>query len=147
MTTPKDLTKEAPTSPRVRIGGYAILARALDKGRAELAGTTGSYHFDCPLDNYLFGFKGVKGEDIRKLLESGSSNEEVADWLDENGEPKSEDEKKAWSDSVEGARPYDSPDKKDWFIGVCAEAGCDPATSTLFDYLETDDKTSFANPS
>ena len=144
MTTPKDLTKEAPTSPRIRIGGYAILARALDKGRAELAGTTGGYHFDCPLDNYLFGFKGVKGEDIRKLLESGASNEEVADWLDENGEPKSEDEKKTWSDSVEAARPYDSPDKEDWFIGVCAEAGCDPATSTLFDYLETDDKTSFA---
>lgn len=147
MTTPKDLTQEAPTSPRVRIGGYAILARALDKGRAELAGTTGGYHFDCPLDNYLFGFKGVKGDEIRKLLESGSSNEEVADWLDENGQPKSEDEKKAWSDSVEEARPYDSPDKKEWFIGVCAEAGCDPATSTLFDYLETDDKTSFANQS
>ena len=145
MTTPKDLTKEAPTSPRVRIGGYAILARALDKGRSEIAGTAGGYHFDCPLDNYLFGFKGVKGGDIRKLLESGASNEEVADWLDENGEPKSEDEKKTWSDSVEAARPYDSPDKKDWFIGVCAEAGCDPATSTLFDYLETDDKTSFAN--
>ena len=144
MTTPKDLIKEAPTSPRVRIGGYAILARALDKGRAELAGTAGGYHFDCPLDNYLFGFKGVKGEDVRKLLESGASNEEVADWLDENGEPKSEDEKKTWSDSVESARPYDNPDKKDWFIGVCAEAGCDPASSTLFDYLETDDKSSFA---
>ncbi len=144
MTTPKDLTKEAPTSPRVRIGGYAILARALDKGRAELAGTVGGYHFDCPLDNYLFVFKGVKGEDVRKLLETGSTNEEIADWLDENGELKSEDEKKAWSDGVEAARPYDAPDKKDWFVGVCAEAGCDPATSSLFDYLEADDKTSFA---
>ena len=144
MTTPKDLTKEAPTSPRVRIGGYAILARALDKGRADLVGIVGAYHFDCPLDNYLFGFKGVKGEDVRKLLVAGSSNEEVADWLDENGELKSEEEKKAWSDGVEAARPYDAPDKRDWFVGVCAEAGCDPATSTLFDYLETDDKTSFA---
>lgn len=144
MSTAKDLSKEAPTSPRVRTGGYAILARMADKGRAEIAGTVGDFHFNCPLDNYLFGFKGVQGEDVKKLLEAGSSNEEIAAWLDANGEAKTEEEKKAWSDGVEAARPYDIPDKKEWFIGACAEAGCDPATSTLFDYLETDDKTTFA---
>ena len=144
MNTVKNLTKQAPASPRIRTGGYAILARALDKGRAEIAGNGGDYHFDCPLDNYLFGFKGVTGAEIKKLLEAGSSNEEIAAWLDANGTPKTEEEKTAWSDSVEAARPYENPDMKDWFIGVCAEAGIDPATSTLFDYLEKDDKTSFA---
>ena len=141
----KDLSKEAPTSPRVRTGGYAILARALDKGRASIAGTVGDYHFDCPLDNYLFGFKGVAGADVKKLLESGSSNDEIAAWLDANGTPKTAEEVTAWSDMVEAARPYDVEDKKEWFIGVCAEAGVDPATSTLFDYLEADDKVSFAS--
>jgi hypothetical protein len=143
MNTAKDLSKEAPASPRIRTGGYAILARALDKGRSDLAGTVGGYHFDCPLDNYLFGFKGVKGDDVKKLLEAGHSDEEIATWLDANGEPKTAEEKAAWSDGVEGARPYDIEDKKEWFIGVCAEAGVDPATSTLFDYLEADDKVSF----
>jgi hypothetical protein len=143
MNTAKDLSKEAPASPRIRTGGYAILARALDKGRSDLAGTVGGYHFDCPLDNYLFGFKGVKGDDVKKLLEAGHSNEEIAAWIDANGEPKTEEEKAAWSDGVEGARPYDMEDKKEWFIGVCKEAGVDPATSTLFDYLEADDKVSF----
>ena len=52
MTTAKDLSKVAPTSPRVRTGGYAILARMADKGRADIAGTVGEYHFNCPLDNY-----------------------------------------------------------------------------------------------
>ena len=141
----KDLSKEAPTSPRVRTGGYAILARALDKGRAEIAGTTGDYHFDCPLDNYLFGFKGVSGADVKKLLENGASNEDVAAWLDANGTPKTAEEVAQWSDGVEAARPYDAEDKKEWFIGVCAEAGVDPATSTLFDYLEADDKVTFAS--
>lgn len=144
MSNAKDLSKEAPASPRKRIGGYAILSRMADKGRADLAGTTGDYHFNCPLDNYLFGFKGVKGEDVRKLLEDGASDEEVAAWLDTHGSPKTEEEKTAWSDSLEAARPYDDPEKKDWFVGVCAEAGVDPATSTLFDYLEADDKVSFA---
>lgn len=144
MNTVKDLTKQAPASPRIRTGGYAILARALDKGRAEIAGHGGDYHFDCPLDNYLFGFKGVTGAEIKKLLEAGSSNEEIAAWIDAHGTPKTEEEKAAWSDSVEAARPYDNPDMKDWFIGVCAEAGIDPAASTLFDYLEKDDQASYA---
>ena len=140
----KDLSKEAPTSPRVRTGGYAILARMADKGRADIAGTVGDFHFDCPLDNFLFGFKGVAGADVKKLLENGASNEEIAAWLDANGTPKTAEEITAWSDGIEAARPYDNPEKKDWFIGVCAEAGIDPATSTLFDYLEADDKASFA---
>ncbi|NJM38794.1 MAG: DUF5069 domain-containing protein [Akkermansiaceae bacterium] len=94
MNTAKDLSKESPTSPRIRVGGYAILARAADKGRADLAGTCGGYHFDCPLDNFLFGFKGVSGNDVKKLLETGSSNEEIAAWLDANGTPKRKQRKK-----------------------------------------------------
>jgi hypothetical protein len=34
----KDLTQEAPHSPRVRFGGSAILGRTVDKCRASLAG-------------------------------------------------------------------------------------------------------------
>lgn len=143
MNRAKDLSKEAPASPRVRTGGYAILARMADKGRADIVGTLGDFHFDCPLDNLLFGFKGVDGPDVRKVLENGGTNEVVAAWLDSHGDPKTEEEIKAWSDGVEEARPYDDPEKKDWFVGVCKEAGCDPATSTLFDFLEADDRASF----
>ena len=144
MSTAKDLTKEAPTSPRVRTGGYVILARMADKGRADIAGTIGEFHFDCPLDNFLFGFKGVKGADVRKELENGATNEEIAAWIDANGSPKTEAEKQQWSDQTEGFLPYNNPEKKDWFVGVCAEAGIDPQTSTLFDYLEADDKLGYA---
>ncbi|NJR42808.1 MAG: DUF5069 domain-containing protein [Akkermansiaceae bacterium] len=68
--------------------------------------------FDCPLDNFLFGFKGVSGNDVKKLLETGSSNEEIAAWLDANGTPKTEAEKKEWSDACEAARPYAIQTKK-----------------------------------
>src|SRR5713101_1731921 len=66
--TGKDLTKEAPRSPRIRVGGYAILGRTIDKCRALVAGNIGEYHFDCPLDNMLFGFKGVKGDDFKAQM-------------------------------------------------------------------------------
>ena len=39
-----DLTKQPPRSPRVRLGGYAILPRMLDKGRATLADKNGEYN-------------------------------------------------------------------------------------------------------
>jgi hypothetical protein len=143
MNKAKDLSKEAPTSPRVRIGGYAILSRMADKGRADIAGTLGDFHFDCPLDNMLFGFKGVKGADVREQLENGASDTEIAAWLDANGTPKTEEEKNTWSDEIEAYLPYENPEKKDWFVGVCGEVGIDPQTSTLFDYLETDDRVSY----
>jgi hypothetical protein len=44
-----DLTKRAPRSPRCRLGGYALLPRMLDKGRAEIAWTNGEFPFNCPL--------------------------------------------------------------------------------------------------
>jgi len=40
------------------MGGYALMARMIDKGRATLNGTVGEYHFACPLDQQLFTYKG-----------------------------------------------------------------------------------------
>src|SRR5690606_20704917 len=88
----KDLTREAPRSPRVRLGGYALMARMIDKGRATLNGTNGEYHFDCPVDNMLFGFKGVQGADVRQVLASGASDEEIVAWFNSHGSPKSEED-------------------------------------------------------
>ncbi|HSI84530.1 MAG: DUF5069 domain-containing protein [Candidatus Methylacidiphilales bacterium] len=138
-TNAKDLSKVAPRSPRVRLGGYPLLARAIDKGRASLAGSVGDYHFDCPLDNYLFGFKEVKGEDVKQLLANNASDQDVVEWLNTHGAPKTAEEINAFAAQLEAARPYDNPDKKQWFIDQCASVGIDPAKSTLFDFLETDD--------
>ena len=113
MNTAKDLSKEAARSPRIRVGGYAILARMADKGRASLNGTAGEYHFDCPVDNMLFGFKGVKGADVKPVLESGASDEQIAAWLNSHGTPKTPAEVKAWSDSVEAERPHNNPEHRE----------------------------------
>ena len=67
MTTAKDLTKEAPRSPRIRIGDYALMGRMIDKGRATLNGTVGEYHFACPLDQQLFTYKGVVADDVKAV--------------------------------------------------------------------------------
>jgi hypothetical protein len=139
----KDLTKEAPRSPRMRIGGYAILARTLDKCRALLWANIGEYHFDCPLDNMLFGFKGVTGDDFKAEVERGASDEEMAKWLDTHGEKKTPDEIRQWSEGVEGAMPYENPERRDWFAEQVQPYGMDPAKTSLFDWLERDDRESY----
>ena len=136
----KDLTKEAPRSPRIRVGGYAILGRTIDKCRALVAGNIGEYHFDCPLDNTLFGFKGVKGADFKAQIEKGASDQEMAEWLDQNGEKKTAEEIKRWGDEVTAMNPYDDPERREWFVEQLKPLGLDPAKTTLFDWLEKDDK-------
>src|ERR1700704_5416703 len=112
----KDLTRESPRSPRVRVGGYAILGRTLDKCRALVAGNIGEYHFDCPLDNMLFGFKGVKGDDFKAQIANGASDQQMVEWLVLKRAKRTPDEIKRWSDEVEARRPDDDPERRDWFI-------------------------------
>jgi hypothetical protein len=145
MNTGKDLTKEAPRSPRQRISGYAILGRTIDKCRALLWGKIGEYHFDCPLDNYLFGFKGVKGEDFKAQVESGADDQALAAWLDQNGTSKTAEEVSAWSNEMDAANPYNNPDRRDWFVEQCEPLGLDPAQTTLFDWLEADDRATYSS--
>jgi len=141
--TPRDLTRQPPRSPRKRLGGYALMARMIDKGRADLQGNVGEYHFACPLDQMLFDFKGVKPEEVKKLLGSGATDEQVLTWFNSHGTTKTPEEIKIWSDGVEGYRPYDDPEKKEWFADECAKIGLKPESSTLAEYLEGDDVVSF----
>jgi hypothetical protein len=144
LVTGKDLTRESPRSPRIRIGGYAILGRTIDKCRALVAGNIGEYHFDCPLDNTLFGFKGVKGADFKAQIENGASDQQMAEWLDANGEKKTPDEIKRWGDEVESASMYNDPEKREFFVEETQKLGLDPAKTTTFDWLDADDKASHA---
>src|SRR6202048_2940125 len=140
----KDLTKEAPRSPRIRVGGYARPVRPIDKCRALVAGNIGEYHFDCPLDNMLFGFKGVKGDDFKAQIENGASDQGMVDWLNRNGQKKTPAEIAQWSDQVTADNPYNNPEKREWFVENVKPLGLDPKTTTLFDWLEKDDQASHA---
>ena len=141
--TPTDLTRQPPRSPRKRLSDYALMARMIDKGRADLQGKVGEYHFACPLDQMLFDFKGVNADEVKKLLGSSATDEQVVTWFSSHGTTKTPEEIKIWSEGVEGYRPYDDPEKKDWFADECAKLGLKAESSTLAEYLEADDVASF----
>jgi len=150
MNTPiidRDLTKEAPHSPRERIAGFVIASRTVDKCRASLAGTLGEYHYDCPLDNLLFGFKGINGEQFETAVRASKTYEEVGTWLQANGKPKTPAEIKTWSDETESGSLMKNPEKRGYFIENCAKVGLNPEMNTTFDWLEADDRASFRRKS
>jgi hypothetical protein len=76
-----DLTQHPPRSVRVRIGGYAHLARLLDKARAALAGKAAEYHYNCPLDQLFFGFTGINQETMLAEIKSGKSDVQILEWV------------------------------------------------------------------
>ena len=146
MSTPivdQDLTKQAPHSPRERIAGFAIASRAVDKCRASVAGTLGEYHFDCPLDNQLFSFKGINGGQFKTAVQAAENYEDIGIWLRANGTAKTPVEINKWSDEVEAGSMMKNPDKRAFFIEECSRLGLNPETSSTFDWLEADDRASF----
>ncbi len=142
--TVRDLKKQAPHSPRERVAGFVLASRAVDKCRASIAGTLGEYHYDCPMDNLLFTFKSINGEQFKSAVQAAQTTEQVGAWLLANGTPKSPEEIKAWSDKVEASRLSDDPAKKAFFEDCCTKLGLDPQKATTFDWLEADDRASFS---
>jgi hypothetical protein len=140
---PRDLTKQAPHSPRERLAGFVIATRAVDKCRASLAGTLGEYHYDCPLDNLLFTFKGITGEQFKAAVQASTNYEEVGAWLQANGTAKTPAEIKNWSDEVEASSPMRNPQKRSAFIQNCSRLYLNPQMNSTFDWLEADDRESF----
>ncbi len=77
-----DLTQRPPRSPRVRLGGYALLPRMLDKGRAAINGTNGEFNYNCPLDQHILNFLGVDPEALKNQLATGKGDGEILQWIE-----------------------------------------------------------------
>ena len=138
-----DLRVHPPRSPRVRLGGYVILARMLDKGRALLAGTNGEYNYNCPLDQQFLSFTGLDAEALKAELAAGKSDGEILAWVQAHARPHSMPEILAWSAWQEQRTP-DNPDSRA-FLNELHRKLAPHRTDivTWFDLLDLDDYVSF----
>jgi hypothetical protein len=137
-----DLTKFPPRSPRVRLGGYVILPRMLDKGRATLAGKNGEYHYACPMDQRLLEFIGIDPEALKKEL--GKSDGEILEWIEKHAKHKrSPEEIAVWSEFAEQRVPQDV-ESREYLNGIHKQAGPQREDiASWFDVLDLDDYVSF----
>jgi hypothetical protein len=139
-----DLTKQPPRGPRVRLGGYVILPRMLDKGRATIAGKQGEYIFACPLDQRFLDFAGINPKALKKQLAAGKGDGEILAWIQANAKhQRTDSEIAAWSAYSERRVPGD-PESRDYFNGLQAKvAPKREDIATWFDLLDVDDYVSF----
>ncbi len=143
MTAP-DLTKRAPRSMRVRLGGFLILPRMLDKGRAEIAGTHGEYHYNCPLDQRFLEFVGIDPLQLREQLAQGKGDGEILHWILSNAQhPRTQFEIEQWS-AYQEARGTAALDQREYFQDLHRQVGpLREDIASWADLLDLDDYVSF----
>jgi len=81
-----DLTQRPPRSPRCRLGGFVILPRMLDKGRATILGQNGAFQYNASFDQHLINFLGFDPNALLAQLASGKGDREILEWLKRNAE-------------------------------------------------------------
>jgi hypothetical protein len=141
-----DLTQRPPRSPRVRLGGYVLLPRILDKGHATLAGKLGEYHFAGKgMDRHFFTFTGLDHEALKAELAKGGGDEALLAWVQANAKHQRQPwEIAAWS-AYHESRTADSDAETFKFF---ADAVGKFTTTredirTWFDLLDLDDYCTF----
>lgn len=81
-TSAPDLTQRPPRSPRLQLGGYVLLPRILDKGRALLAGKLGEYHYNGKgMDRHFFNFTGLDHETLKEQIAKGGGDGDLLAWI------------------------------------------------------------------
>lgn len=63
--------------------------------------------------------------------------------LERFGARRSPEDVIAWSAECEEFRPWRDAASREWFTGECRRLALNPETTTLFEYLEIDDRMSF----
>src|SRR5580704_10915932 len=101
-----DLTRRPPRSMRARLGGFVILARMLDKGRATLAKKNGEYNYNSPTDQHLVRFLGLDPDALLMELAAGKGDGQILEWIQVNSKkPRAPWEIEAWSAFMERHGP------------------------------------------
>lgn len=140
------LTLHPPRSPRIRLGGYVLLPRVLDKCRATLIKQNGDYNYNCPLDQYFFKFTGVDPLAFKRQVAKKLGDGALLTWIQKNQKHhRAGQEIEAWSDFMERRAPA-SIEQRERMNAYQKSAPAREDISTWFDVLDLDDFTSFGGP-
>lgn len=138
---PLDLTKHAPRSPYVKIGGAYMLARTIDKLRATLPGGKIGVYRIPGFSESLLRVIGCSEDELRDVVARASSDDDVVAWVSE----RIDEEKLArYNERAPTRRIADVDDKADFFRRYPL-AGKLPEETNLFELLVKDDAQMFSH--
>ena len=141
-----DLTQRPPRSPRLRLGGYALLPRILDKARAANAGKLGEFRYNGRgMDRHFFNFTGLDHEALQAEVAKGGGDGELLAWVILNAKHARQPwEIAAWSAYHENRTPdSDAETLADFAAAVAVFTTTREDIRTWFDLLDLDDHGTF----
>jgi hypothetical protein len=141
-----DLTQHPPRSPRLKLGGYVLLPRILDKARAAVAGKLGEFHYSGKgLDRHFFSFVGLDHESLKAEAAKGGSDTELLEWIRKNAKHQRQPwEVNAWSEYHLRRGPDSDFETLSGFAETVKKFNAAREdVNTWFEYVEIDDFCSF----
>ncbi|MGB6520845.1 MAG: DUF5069 domain-containing protein [Candidatus Cybelea sp.] len=134
-----DLTKEYPRSVRDKWQGVVQLGRAVDKGKAKARGNVGEYHYNCPMDEAVFGFLAIDHEQLLDSIRNAKSDAEIEAFTQPFVDAKSREEIERWNHEWLSREPQGESAKA--FQGLREQIASDRTDVTTWpDLLDIDEK-------
>lgn len=122
-----DLTKQPPRSAHEQLGGMSILPRAIDKARAQSAGTLGEYiYYGCGITRMLLNTLGVTDDEFLEAVRQSQSDADVVEWIEEFVRPERY-EVEEMNHTLETLEP--TPEQREYFQAKLQAA--DPGNTTV----------------
>jgi hypothetical protein len=134
-----DLTKTYPRSVHEKWLGIVQLGRALDKGKAKAHGDLGEYNYDCPMDNAVFDFLGMNGEEFLSVIKNAKNDAEIEAYAKEFVDKKTPVQIEQWNREWVSHGP--EGDSKMYFLNLRNQVAPDRTDVTTWaDLLDLDEK-------
>ena len=134
-----DLTTSYPRSVHEKLFGLVQIGRTIDKGKALAHGNIGDYHYNCPMDQAVFGFLGIDHEELLSHIKT-KSDAEVEAYVKTFIDKKSPAEIEAWNAEWVKSGPSNE-DSQGYFNQLRNDVAPDRTDVTAWaDLLDLDEK-------
>lgn len=139
-----DLTKDYPRSVHEKVFGLVQIGRTVDKGKALAHGNVGDYHYNCPMDQAVFGFLNVDHERLLEVIEKSKGDEEIFAYVKPFVDAKSSEEIETWNREYVSHKP--EGESLQYFLNLRNTIAPDRTDVTSWpDLLDLDEKRTVPN--
>jgi hypothetical protein len=134
-----DLTQTYPRSVSEKLYGLTQIARTIDKGKATAHGNVGEYHYNCSMDQAVFGFLGIDHEALLDVIKNAKGDAEIEAYVKSFIDKKSPEEIERWNREWLTKKP--TGESLEYFLQLRNQLAPDRTDVTSWpDLLDLDEK-------
>jgi hypothetical protein len=134
-----DLTTSYPRSVHDKLFGLVQIGRTLDKGKAVAEGKEGEYHYNCPMDQAVFGFLGIDHDALLSVIKNAKNDAEIESYVKTYVDKKSPQEIETWDKEYVTRKP--TGESLDYFLQLRDQIAPDRTDVVSWpDLLDLDEK-------